>query len=204
MWRSGIQQFSNSTIQQFIVALALLGASGCATFRSLPDDFTSPWPPADTGPRPVVDLVVTGDATANGWPRDIGPILDLWGAATERAYRESALFSAVSVNDRHGDIRVEVALHANTRHNDFFTALSYLTLLIIPNVTTTDIAMVTRVTTGNDQPLGTVEVQGRSRTWYQILLFPIAAVYEPQAVTPEIVYDMSRETITTLHARGIF
>jgi hypothetical protein len=81
---------------------------------------------------------------------------------------------------------------------------SYLTLLIIPNMTTTDIAMVTRVTTGSDQPLGTIEVQGRSRTWYQILLFPIAPVYEPQAVTPEIVYDMSRETITTLHARGIF
>src|SRR5512147_1110236 len=99
------QQFSKSTIQQFVLILTLLGATGCATFRSLPDEFTSPWPPADTGPRPNVELVVSGDATANGWPRDIGPILDLWGAATERAYRESALFSSVTVNGPRSDIR---------------------------------------------------------------------------------------------------
>lgn len=149
-------------------------------------------------------LVVSGSASVDGWPRDLGPILDLWGAACERAYRESALFSDVSIAEGRGDLRVEIALQGNTRQIDWLTALSYLTFLILPHVVTTDITMATRVTAADGQPIGTMEVQGRSRTWHQLLLFPIASIYEPQSVTPEIVYDMNRDTISALHARGVF
>jgi hypothetical protein len=182
--------------------LALL--AGCATFRSAPPDFAGPWPPPETGPRPAIVLVVSGGATMDGWPRDLGPVLDLWGAATERAYRESALFSAVAINEGRGELRVEVELRARIEQYVGLSALSYLTLLVVPHVVTTEIAAVTRVTTSVEQPLGTFEVQGRSRTWHQLLLFPIAPFFEPQAVTPQIVYDLNRETIAALHARGVF
>ena len=189
-------------------ALLVLGcavlAAGCVTVRSAPPAFSGPWPPPETGPRPAVELVVSGSATSEGWPRDLGPILDLWGAATERAYRESALFSDVTVRPSRSDIRVEVQLRADVQQLPVLTAFSYLTLLVLPHVVTTDISMVTRVTTDAGQPIGTIEVQGRSRTWHQLLLFPVAPLYEPQSVTPSIIYDLVRESISALHARGVF
>ena len=140
----------------------------------------------------------------NGWPRDLGPILDLWGAATERAYRESALFADVDLRARRADLRVAVELHADVEQYELFTILSYLTLTVLPNVVTTDIAMTTRASTEDGQPLGTIEVRGRSRTWWQLLLLPISGIREPRHVTPEIVYDLARQSITELHDRGVF
>jgi hypothetical protein len=32
----------------------------------------------------------------------------------------------------------------------------------------------------------------------------LAPFFEPRTVTPEIVYDLNRETISNLHDRGIF
>lgn len=185
------------------LGFALL-AAGCVTVRSEPPSFSGAWPPPYTGPRPAVELVVSGSAISDGWPRDLGPILDLWGVATERAYRESALFSDVSVRASRSDIRVEVELRADIHQIPVLTAFSYLTLLVLPHVVTTDISMATRVTTDAGQPLGTIEVQGRSRTWHQLLLFPVAPLFEPQSVTPNIVYDLARESISALHARGVF
>jgi hypothetical protein len=185
-------------------ALLLLLAAGCVTVRSAPPGFTGRWPPAEVGSRPAVLLVVSGTATVDGWPRDLGPILDLWGAATERAYRESGLFSEVLLGKGRGELRVAAQLRAEVSQYTALTALSYLTLLVLPHVVTTDVALVTRVTTDDGQPLGTIEVRGRSRTWHQLLLFPVAPLFEPNTVTPPIVYDLSRETITALHARGVF
>src|SRR5262245_4815147 len=79
----------------FIGLLATLG--GCVAVRGAPRPFAGVWPPAGIGSRPSVVLVVSGGAVVYGWPRDLGPILDLWGAASERAYRESALFSDVEI-----------------------------------------------------------------------------------------------------------
>ena len=186
-----------------LVSLAAL-AAGCVSLRSAPPRFADAWPPAQSGPRPTVVLVVTGVAAVDGLPLDPGPILDAWGAQSERAYRESALFSDVLVGRGRGDARVEVALRAELSDIPVLSVLSNLTLLVIPHVDTTDIAMTTRVTSAEGQPLGTVEVRGRSRTWYQLLLFPFAGLFEPRTVTPEIVYDLNRQTIATLHARGVF
>src|SRR5262250_1279085 len=144
------------------LAMAALFA-GCVTVRSAPPSFSDAWPPSETGPRPAIELMVTGGAIEDGFPRDLGPILDLWGAATERAYRESALFSDVSLRPGRSDLRVQVELRADVRQYDFLTALSYLTLLVLPHVITTDIAVATRVTTGSGEPLGTIEVSGRSQ-----------------------------------------
>lgn len=179
-------------------------AAGCVTVRSEPPRFSGPWPPPDTGPRPAIELVVSGSAISDGWPRDLGPILDPWGAATERAYRESALFSEVSVRASRSDVRIEVELRADIRQIPALTAFSYLTLLVLPHVVTSDISMITRATTEAGQPLGTIEVRGRSRTWHELLLFPVAPLFEPQSVTPGIVYDLARESISALHARGVF
>ena len=188
-----------------LAIVPLVFAAACATVRSAPPDFAGVWPPAETGPRPTIELVVTGGATVDGWPRDLGPILDSWGAATERAYRESALFADVLLRPGRSDLRVEVELRADVQQNPFLTTLSYLTLLVLPHVVTTDIAVATRVTTGGSgDPLGTIEVRGRSRTWNQLLLFPVAPFFEPQAVTPGIVYDLNRASITALHERGVF
>jgi hypothetical protein len=174
------------------------------TVRTAPPRFDGPWPPAVTGSRPSVVLVVSGAAMVYGWPRDLGPILPVWGAACERAYRESALFSDVAIARGRAELRIEVELRAEQSENDFLTFLSYLTLLVIPNVETTDIVMITNVSTSEGQPLGTVQTQGRSRTWSQLLLFPFSSSFEPRSVTPDIVYDLSREAITTLHDRGVF
>lgn len=148
--------------------------------------------------------MVTGAAVVYGWPRDLGPILPVWAAACERAYRESALFSDVAIARGRAELRIDIELRAEQSENDFLTVLSYLTLFVILNVETTDIVMVTNVSTADGQPLGTVQTQGRSRTWYQLLLFPFSSSFEPQSVTPDIVYDLSREAIATLHDRGVF
>lgn len=179
-------------------------ASGCVTVRSAPERFGDVWPPRETGPRPAVVVTVSAGATVDGFPRPVGPILDAWGGETERAYRESALFAEVVTERGRGDLRVDVELRADLHQNELLATLSYLTLLIIPNVETTDIAMMTRVTDADGQPLGTFEALGRSRTWYQILLFPFATFFEPRTVTPGIVYDLDRQTISVLHSRGVF
>lgn len=140
----------------------------------------------------------------DGWPRDLGPILDRWGMETERAYRESALFSDVGVDRGRGDLRAKVELRANVEQVPVLAVLSYLTLFIIPNVETTEITVATTINTAQGEPLGTIEVRGKSRTWYQILLLPVAPFLEPKEVTPGIVYDLNRETISTLHERGVF
>jgi hypothetical protein len=186
------------------LALALVGLAGCVAVRSAPAPFAAAWPPRDTGPRPAIVLMVSGAATIDGIPRPLGPILDPWGAATERAYRESALFAAVEREPGRGDLRVEVELRADHSVPVPLALLAYLTLFVIPNVETTELAMTTRVVTDDGHPLGTFEVRGRSRTWYQLLLFPVAPFFEPRMVTPDIVYDLNRETITVLHARGVF
>jgi hypothetical protein len=189
------------------LALSLVIAAlstGCVTVRSAPPRFAEAWPPAETGPRPAIELVVTGGALEDGLPRDLGPILDLWGAQTDRAYRESALFSDVSLRPGRRDLRVTVELRADVHQIDALTFFSYLTLLVLPHVVTTDIAVATNVRTGDGQPLGTIEVRGRSHTWYELLLFPVSPFCEPQRVTPDIVYDLNRQTIAALHARGVF
>jgi hypothetical protein len=147
---------------------------------------------------------VIGSAQTNQIPRDIGPILDLWGATTERAYRESALFADVALHPRRADLRIEVELHADVHQNAALSAFSYLTLCILPNVITTDIAMTTRASTDDGQPIGTYEVRGRTREVWQLLLLPFTPFFEPHDVSPEIVYDLNRQTITELHARGVF
>jgi hypothetical protein len=185
------------------LGLALCGA-GCVTVRTAPPSFASAWPPPTSGPRPAIMLVVSGGATEDGLPRDLGPILNDWGAVTERAYRESALFSDVSLRRGRADLRIEVALHADVSQYEALTALSYLTLLVLPHVVTTDITVTTRAVTGDGQPLGTIEMSGRSQTWMELLLFPVAPFFEPHAVTPAIVYDLNRQTIDALHARGVF
>jgi hypothetical protein len=189
------------------VAVALLYAflgSGCVTLRSSPPRFQEAWPPTDTGQRPAIALTVAGHATESGVPRDIGPILEPWGAATDGAYRESGLFSTVSNSGGRGDLRVDVELGADVWQYEALTVFSYLTLLIIPHVVTTDITVTTRVTAANGRPLGTVQMRGRSQTWYQLPLFLLAGVFEPANVTPGIVYDLNRQSITELHARGVF
>jgi len=178
--------------------------AGCVTVRSEPPGFASPWPPIESGPRPSITLTISGGATDNGWPRDLGPILDRWGMETERAYRESVLFSDVSIEPGRRDLRAAIELRAAMHDLPVLSAFSYLTLLIIPSVVTTDIAMTTRITTPDGAPLGTIEVRGKSRTWNQLLLFPVAPFFEPREVTPAIVYDLNRETISMLHARGVF
>jgi hypothetical protein len=187
----------------FALLLALVG-SGCVTLRSSPPRFHDPWPPTDTGQRPAIALTVTGHATENGVPRDIGPILDPWGAATDGAYRESGLFAAVTNRGDRGDLRVDVELGAEVWQYEALTVFSYLTLLIIPHVVTTDITVTTRVTAANGRPLGTVQLRGRSQTWYQLPLLLLAGFFEPANVTPGIVYDLNRQSITELHARGLF
>lgn len=188
----------------FVFAGLLATLAGCVTVRSEPPRFAGAWPPAAVGSRPSVVLVVSGAAVVYGWQRDLGPILDLWGAACERAYRESALFSDVEIARGSGQLTVSIQLRAEQSQNDFLTFLSYITLLVIPSVETTDITMVTTVSTAEGQPLGTVQTHGRSRTWYQLLLFPFSSAFEPRSITPEIVYDLSREAIATLHDRGTF
>jgi hypothetical protein len=178
--------------------------AGCATYRAEPPRFTGAWPPSQIGPRPTIMLDVTGNAWENGYPRQLGQILDQWGYATERAYRESALFSDVSVARGRTDIRAQIELRATLEQNPVLAAFSYLTLLVIPNVETTDIGLITRVDTANGEPLGTVEVHGKARTWYWLPLFPIAPFSEPRTVTPSIVYDLNRDSINILHERGVF
>ena len=88
--------------------------------------------------------------------------------------------------------------------NGFLSALSYLTLFVIPSADTTDVAVITRVTTASGgQPIGTIEMRGRSWTWYQILLLPFS-FFPPESVTPGIVYDLNRQSIEALHTRGVF
>lgn len=182
--------------------LALLGA-GCVTVRNAPPRFALTWPPAEGSARRSISLGVAGGATVDGRPSDLGPILDAWGMATERAYQESALFAEVSLRRGRGDLRVAVELRADVSQSDLLTTLSYLTLLVLPHVVTTDITMTTRVETADGTPLGTVEVHGRSSTWYELLLLPFA-FFDPHSVTPGIVYDLDRLTIAALHARGVF
>jgi hypothetical protein len=189
------------------IALAVVlaaGSAGCVTIRTAPPRFAGPWPPAETGPRPTITLTVTGLATDEGLARDVGTILGSWGAVTEQAYRESALFSGVSVRGGRGDLRVDVEVRGDVWQYQALTVFSYLTLLIVPYVVTTDITVTTRVTANGGQPLGTVQEHGRSRTWYQLPLFLFAPLFEPATVTPGIVYDLDRQSITELHARGVY
>jgi len=190
---------------RWLALLAAVVATGCVTVRTAPPRFNGDWPPIGSGPRPTVVLNITGRATDSGWPRDPGPILTSWGMATERAYRESALFSDVSARPGRSDLHIEIEVRADVYRNGFFAALAYLTLFVLPTVDTTDIAVTTRVMTANGgQPLGTIEVSGRSQTWYQILLLPFSPLSAPQTVTPAIVYDLNRQSIDALHARGVF
>jgi len=187
-----------------LVSLSAALAAGCVTVRTAPPRFRGDWPPIESGPRPTVVLAISGSATDDGWPRDPGPILGPWGMAAERAYRESALFADVSSRGGRADLRVEIQLRGDVRRNGFVSALSYLTLFVIPSADTTDVAVITRVTTASGgQPIGTIEMRGRSWTWYQILLLPFS-FFPPESVTPGIVYDLNRQSIEALHARGVF
>src|SRR5262249_35063718 len=107
-------------------------------------------------------------------------------------------------NRGRSEIRAQVELRATLEQNPVLAAFSYLTLLVLPNVETNDIALITRISTASGEPLGTVEVHGKSRTWYRLPLFPIAPFSEPRAVTPALVYDLNRDAISTLHERGVF
>ena len=190
------------------ICLAFAVLAGCATYRAEPPRFAGAWPPTESGPRPSIALEITGSAIQDGFPRDLGPILDQWGFVTERGYRESALFSDVSIDrgrsDPHADLRAQIELRAIVEENPVLAAFSYLTLLVIPNVETTDIAVITRISTARGEPLGTIEGHGKSRTWYWLLLLPISPFSEPRTVTPAIVYDLNRDAISTLHERGVF
>src|SRR5262249_56748375 len=104
----------------------------------------------------------------------LGPILNLWGAATARAYRESALFSEVAVGSGPRDLRVNVALRADVHEIPPLTFFSYLTLLVLPYVVTTDITVTTTVTALGGQPLRTLEVTGKERNTTTLLLTHLA------------------------------
>jgi hypothetical protein len=186
---------------RYIAAVLITACiAGCVSFRSGKLAPTEPWPLRKFGQRPSATLVISGRATSNGNPGEVGKVFDLWCQQTERAYRESGLFSSVAVGLADSDLRAEVAVAESDELNELATAFTFLTVGVFPGVVTNTFTLHTEIKDRNGRTLKVLDATETSHMWIALVLLPAAALKSHQSTVADIIYDLNRTTLTELQA----
>ena len=182
-----------------IAAVLITGCiAGCVSFRSGRLTPTERWPPRKLDQQPSVTLVISGRATSNGNPGEVGKVFNLWRQQTERAYRESGLFSSVAVGLADSDLRAEVTVAERDELNELATAFTFLTVGVFPGVVTNTFTLHTEIKDRNGRTLKVVDETETSHMWIALVLLPAAALKSHQSTVADIIYDLNRTTLTEL------
>ncbi len=184
------------TARRLAILLITVCAPGCASFRTGRPAPLDRWPPPSIARPQSIALLITAQSTLNGNPGEVGPVFDHWREQTVRAYRESKLFSHVTVGLGDADLRAEVNLLAADEMSELAMLLMVSTIGLFPSVTTTRFTLHTHFKDRAGHDLGTFESHEVIRTWTELLLLPIMPLRSQRSAMSQTIYDLNRAVLT--------
>lgn len=186
-----------------VVALGILGTTGCAAFRS-GQPLGGNWPPQATAPKLSISVVVSGTATINGSPHEVNSaMLDTWRRLTWAAYQDSGAFAETRSGLAETDLRAEVSIREDADVSYLGAILTGLTMYLFPSKASSTLTATTRFSDASGADLGTVEKKEGYTLWQQLFLVFVMPAHFPTSVAEEVITDLSRATIVDANTRGL-
>jgi len=178
--------------------------SGCAAFRSGEAKPPEPWPVSTAAGRQSVSLIITGEAIVNDARQDVPQrAIDAWRGETERAYKESGLFSDVLLGAAETDLRAEIHVLDRGEGNMGLAMLSGLTLTLVPGNAYDEFTITTTFKDKEGRTLGTYEEAEGISFWMEFFLVFVMPFKSPNAVAKEVLYDLNRAVIEQARGAGL-
>jgi hypothetical protein len=174
-------------------ALAVTCLCGCVAFRAGPSASISSWPPAAGEARPTVSLLIEPSAEQQA---EIGSVFEVWRDQTVRAYRESGLFSDVSVGLQPRDMHVQITIRDQEYFSKTLDALLAMTFGLIPCYIRQNFSVRTEFRARGGETLAMFERAEASETWIQLFLLAVMPFRKsPPSVVSDVIYDLNRATL---------
>lgn len=116
-----------------VLFVSLLSLSGCASFRSGEPLPPASWPISKEPGKYSISLLVTGEAIVNNERQDIPQhAIQMWQEAVAKAYKDSGLFSNVTIGAAETDLKAEIHILDHGEASIGMAFLSGLTLTLVP------------------------------------------------------------------------
>ena len=177
-------------------------ALGCALSRNAPV-VPDRWPPEPAPAARSASVVVTGERLFEGgaeaWLVAGSPV---WADAAARAYRDSGLFSSVTVGVGDADVRASVHVREQADVNPTLHGLSLLTAGLLPIAAGDRFTVRVELRDGAGRILGTFERTERARLWMGLPAVPALAVRSRREAVGVLVYDLNRALLVDARAAG--
>lgn len=119
---------------------------------------------------------------------------------------DSAAFKSYTFTENRGtnaDIRIALELRSEEKASPFAVVLSGCSLGIIPATGTETHSLTVRITDKGGKVRGSFEATDSLRTWFQILLLPLAPWKSPTKVQKELLENLVRTTLVQMENDGI-
>src|SRR5262249_18007906 len=128
------------------------------------------------------------------------PINADWENPTEKAYKDSGLFSNIKIRAAETDLRAEI--HVIQRGEDDLGLWAW-TLTLFPGKLKLEYVIKTILKNKKGQELGAFEKNELVTMWFQFFLIFITPFNSLDAEIYDLLYDLNRATIIQAHSAGV-
>lgn len=188
-----------------VVFLSVALLSGCAAFRSGETKPSEPWPKSKGPGKQSISLLISGESYIGDMRQDIPQqMIEAWQTAAANAYKESGLFSEVTIGAADTDLRAEIHFLDQGEANTGMAFLSGLTLTLIPAAGKTEFTVKTTLRDKEGQELGAFEKKETLSFWIQLFLVFVMPFNSPGSVGYDVLYDLNRATLADANGAGLF
>jgi hypothetical protein len=192
---------SGRALYVLVLLVPLLSLSGCASFRSGGTHPPASWPISKGLGKQSISLLVTGEGVVNNNRQDIPQrAIQIWQEAVAKAYKDSGLFSNVTIGAAETDLKAEIHILDRGEASMGMAFLSGLTLTLVPVNARDEIVVTTTLKGKEGQEVGTYNKKETVSTWIQLFLIFIMPFNWPNTVAAEMLYDLNRAIIDQAHA----
>ncbi|MBX3306208.1 MAG: hypothetical protein KF751_09130 [Nitrospira sp.] len=191
---------SGRALHVLVLFVSLSSLSGCASFRSGGTPPPASWPISKEPGKQSISLLVTGEAVVNNERQDAPQgAIQRWQEAVEKAYKDSGLFSNVTIGAAETDLKAEIHILDRGEVSKGMAFLSGLTLTLVPANARDEMVVTTALRGKEGQELGTYNEKETMSTWIQFFLIFIMPFNWPNTVGTEMLYDLNRAIIDQAH-----
>jgi hypothetical protein len=190
----------------FFLALlvSLSSLDGCAAFRSGETQPPESWPMSKGPGKQSISLLLSGEGFVNGQRQDIPQrMMQIWEETAAKAYKDSGLFSDVTIGATETDLRAEIQVVDRGEANMGLAFLSGFTMTLIPSNAHGEYVVKTTLKNKEGQELGTYEKKESMSMWIEFFLIFIMPFNWPNTVITDVIYDLHRATISQAYSAGV-
>ncbi len=201
-----------------LLAGLTMSLTGCsALFREGPFQPPASWPITTASGQKSISLIISGETIG----KDVHTLKEYrdsfhaeerlpfsevryrgWGSIA-KAYRDSDIFSDVKIGAFDTDLRAEVHVLRRVQVNVLLCTTWFLTLSAVPCSSPREFYITTTLKNRELQSLGTFERAESVTTWMQFFLIFISPFHIPVKVEGELIYDLTRSSISQAYEEGV-